>query len=173
MIEEHILEDKDSVWKKITIAIIAIALVLLTTSYILLSYPIFPILESIYESNLAENKTILLEDFSIVFLEDTYEELQDYYNEDLSVEMAICLKGDIGSDYHVNEIYQPDIIEQTFNHVKFKPCSEETIILLHSHPFRRCIASEQDLITLDSIKDRNPSSLMVIMCEPDRFSVYE
>ncbi len=172
MIEENQIEERDSIWRKIIIMFIAIALLFLITSYILLGYPIFPILESISESKLAENKTIVLEEFSIMFTEDTYNDLQEYYNKDLSVEMVVCLKGEISRDYTINEVYQPDITEQTFNHVTFKTCSEDTIILLHSHPFRRCIASQQDLITLNSSKEKNPHSLMIIMCESDRFSVY-
>jgi hypothetical protein len=172
MIEENNIGERDPLWRKIIIMLIAIALLFLVTSYILLSYPIFPILESISESKLAENKTIVLEDFSIIFTEGTYDGIQEYYNGDLSVEMAVCLKGTISGDYTINEIYQPEIIEQTFDHVSFRPCSEDTLILLHSHPFRRCIASQQDLITLDSTKEKNPNSLMVIMCEQNRFSVY-
>jgi hypothetical protein len=174
MIEKSkIAKEKESVWRRVFVIIIAITLLLLTTSYILLGYPIFPILESISESKLAENKTIWLENISIIFTEDTYEKLQDYYNENLSVEMVVCLKGTIKENYVINEIYQPEIIERSFNHVSFMPCSGDTIILLHSHPFRRCIASQQDLITLATIKERNHNSLMVIMCESNRFSVYE
>ena len=120
MIEENQIEERDSIWRKIIIMFIAIALLFLITSYILLGYPIFPILESISESKLAENKTIVLEEFSIMFTEDTYNDLQEYYNKDLSVEMVVCLKGEISRDYTINEVYQPDITEQTFNHVTFK-----------------------------------------------------
>ncbi len=176
MIEENFLEEleeKRPIWKRITIMFLAIGLLLLIMSYILASYPLFPIIASLSESKLAENKTIELDEFSIIFTKNTYEELQNYYNEDLSVEMAVCLKGEINNDYIINEIYQPEIIEQTYNHVTFKPCSTNSIILLHSQPFRHCIASEQDLITLDNVKQRNPDVIMVIMCESNRFSVYE
>jgi hypothetical protein len=171
MIEEHNLEE-DSKWKKIGVGGLAIFLLILVTSYILASYPIFPIIASLSESQTANNKTINLDTFSIIFTENTYEQLQGYYYKDLSVEMVVCLKGVKGEDYLINEIYQPEIIEQAHNHVSFKPCSEDTLILLHSHPLRHCIASQQDLLTLSSIKEKNQNSIMVIMCEPDRFSVY-
>ena len=171
MIEDYEIE-VTSKWKKISIAILAIFLLLLITSYILASYPIFPIIASLSESQMANNKTITLDTFSVMFTGDTYEELQEYYNKDLSVEMVVCLKGTTEEDYIIDEIYQPEIIEQTYNHVSFKPCSEDTLILLHSHPFRHCIASQQDLITLASLKEKNQKSIMVIMCEQDRFSIY-
>jgi hypothetical protein len=173
MTENKEINEGAPILKRFMIIIMAIFLLFLVTSYILLGYPVFPILESLSESNLADNKTIFLEEFSIIFLGDTYRSLQSYYNQDLSVEMVVCLKGNINGDYIINEVYQPNIIEQTFNHVTFMPCSEDTIILLHSHPFRHCIASQQDLFTLDSIKEKNSNSLMVIMCESDRFSIYK
>jgi hypothetical protein len=172
MIKEN-YEEKEPIWKRIFIIFLAIGLLLLVTSYILASYPLFPIVASLSESKIAENETIDLGRFSIIFTEEAYEDLQKYYNKDPSVEMAVCLKGRIEKDYIIDEIYQPNIIEQTYNHVSFKPCSSDSIILLHSQPFRHCIASEQDLITLDKVKQRNENIIMVIMCEPNRFSVYE
>tara|TARA_Y100000034_G_scaffold50127_1_gene61841 strand:+ start:1485 stop:2000 length:516 start_codon:yes stop_codon:yes gene_type:complete len=170
MIEEELLEDPK--WKKILVGLTGLFLLFLILSYFLVSYPLYPILASIFESKIAENKTIELDKFSIIFTEDTYDRLQEYYYQDLSVEMVVCLKGEIKGDYIINKIYQPEILEQTYSHVSFKPCSQDSIILLHSQPFRHCIASEQDMKTLDIIKNRNKDSIMVIMCEPNRFSVY-
>ena len=164
--------EKESIWKKGIIRALAIFLVFLIVSYILASYSIFPIISSLSESQIAKNETIELNEFSIIFTDNTYEQLQEYYHKDISVEMAICLKGEINKDYIINEIYQPEVVEQTVSHVSFKPCSSDTIILLHSQPFRHCIASQTDLTTLNNIKQRNPNSIMVIMCEPNRFSVY-
>ena len=174
MIEENFEEiEEESKWKKILIIFIGLILLFLFLSYILVSYPLFSIIASLSESQVAENKTIILDEFSIIFTGNTYEQLQKYYTKDLSVEMAVCLKGKIKEDYMIDEIYQPKIVEQTYEHVTYRPCDSETIIHLHSQPFRRCIASEQDLITLDLVKQVNNQSIMVIMCEPDRFSVYK
>lgn len=171
MVVDYGIEEEPR-WKKLVIGMLAIFLLFLITSYILASYSIFPIIASLSESQIADNKTITLDTFSVIFTGNTYEQLQEYYHRDLSVEMVACLKGNLNNNYTINEIYQPEIIEQTYSHVSFKPCSEDTLILLHSQPFRHCIASQQDLFTLDSIKERNTNSIMVIMCEPDRFSVY-
>ncbi len=170
MLDEELIDNPR--WKKVLIGITGLFLLFLILSYFLISYPVYPILASLFESKVAENKTIEFDKFSIIFTDDNYDRLQTYYHHDLSVEMVVCLKGIIENNYIIDEIYQPEIIEQTYNHVTFKPCSSDTLILLHSQPFRHCIASEQDMKTLDIIKNRNKDSIMVIMCEPDRFSLY-
>ena len=83
-------EQKDSKLKKIIIGVIALTLLLLFLSYILVSYPLFSIIESLSESKLAKNETIQVNNLSIVFLGSTYKEVQSYYNKNLKVEMALC-----------------------------------------------------------------------------------
>ena len=90
----------------------------------------------------------------------------------LEVETSMCLKGTKGHNYFISEIYEPDIIEQSYNHVSFRPCSEDTIIVLHTHPYKRCIASKQDLKMLGDLRERNEDALIMIMCEPTRFAIY-
>jgi hypothetical protein len=165
--------EKEGRLKKTAIGILGILLLLLLLSYFLLSYPIFPILESLFESKEAKNNKIFLEEFTINFLGGTYNDLQHNYHINQSVEFVSCLEGKKeGREYFIEETYIPEVSDQSFNHISFKPCSEDTIILLHSHPYRRCIASGQDLLTLDNLKVLNPERMMVIMCESDRFSVY-
>lgn len=166
--------EKPSKLGKILTVLMGVFLLFLFTSYFLLGSSLFPILESIFESREAENNIIKIDqNTSILFEENTYSDLQNIYFEDVSKEFAVCLFGDQKSNiYSIKKIFIPEIIEQSFNHVRFKSCPQETIILLHSHPYRRCIASEQDLITLDNLKNNNNQSLIVIMCEPNRFSIY-
>lgn len=174
MKSEEIIIEEEPAWKKILVLLIGLFLLLLILSYFLVSYPIFPILESIFESQESKGGEIKLEDFSIIFQENTFEYLQEIYLENQSVEFVACLKGEkIEGDYKINEIYQPYMNTQSFSHVSFKPCSKDTLILLHSHPFRRCIASQQDIKTLKELRGVNRDVIMVIMCEPNRFSVYE
>jgi hypothetical protein len=165
-------EPEEQKWRRIIIIVSAIVLLVLILSYFLASYPIFPIIASLSESKIAHNKTIALDQFSIIFTNNTYKEIQEYYHKDLSVEIVLCLKGDLNNNYIINEIYQPKILEQTVSHVRFEQCSPNTLILLHSQPFRHCIASKQDIITLNQLKQQNPNSIIVIMCEPNRFSIY-
>ena len=166
--------EKPSKLSKIITALVGIFLLILFTSYFLLGSSLFPILESIFESKEAKDNMIKIDkNTSIIFEGDTYSDLQNIYFEDVSKEFAVCLFGEKKSGiYSITEIFIPEIIEQSFNHVRFKSCPKETIVLLHSHPYRKCIASEQDLITLENIKQNNNQSLIVIMCEPNRFSIY-
>ena len=68
--------------------------------------------------------------------------------------------------------YQPDVYEESVSHVSFEPCSPDTTIMLHTHPYKRCIASDTDMNTLSETKKNNPEVIMVVMCEAKRFSVY-
>jgi len=63
-------------------------------------------------------------------------------------------------------------VEDFTKKVALVPCSAETKIMLHSHPYKSCVASDTDINTLAKTKKSNPDFLMVIMCEPARFSVY-
>lgn len=165
--------EKDSVFKKIFIGILSIFLLFLFLSYFLLSYPLFPILESLFESREAKEDLLVIEGISIKFENKTYNILQENYHKNQSVEFISCLIGEKeGSKYTINNIYTPEVIEQSFNHISFKSCSKDTLIILHSHPYRRCIASQQDILTLNNLKQENPNRLMIIMCEPNRFSIY-
>jgi len=170
----HKEHEEEGKLKKIILILLNLFLLFLLLSYFLLSSSLFPILESLFESKTAEKNKIILDEFSIHFKDKVYKELQEDYYTNQAVEFAACLKGEKeGRDYMVNEIYLPRMTEQSFNHVTFNSCSEDTLILLHSHPYRRCIASQQDLITLEKAKIMNEDRLMVVMCEPDRFSVYQ
>ena len=163
---------EESKFKKILIFITTIFILFLIGSYFLLSYPLYPIIGSLSESKIIKNNTIELDGFSIVFTNNTYEKLKESYLQNQKVEISMCLKGIKNKDYIITSIYQPEIIEQSFNHVIFKQCSVDSLIMLHSHPFKRCIASYQDIKTLKDRRKINQDTLMLIMCEADRFTVY-
>ena len=106
-------------------------------------------------------------------VEFIYEKIKQYYFEYQTVEFVLCLIGDKEKDYFITEIYQPEIISQMFNKVLFKQCSKETLIVLHSHPNNRCIASSQDISMLNNLKNINQDSAIIIMCSQTRFSLYK
>ena len=164
--------DQESKIKKLIVSISGIILLVLILSYFLLSYPVFPILESLSESKTTKDNIIDLNEFSIIFEEEVFTELQENYHNNLQVEFATCLLGDKDQDYNINQIQTPEIIEQAFDHVTFKSCPQETLIVLHSHPYRRCIGSEQDMKHLEKLKEINKNALIIIMCEPNRFTIY-
>jgi len=155
--------------------IIGIVLLLLISSYFLLGSAVFPLLASMSESNIVDsNKIYVGSNVVIAFHNDTYEAIKNIYAEGLAQEFAACLKGNkIGDEYHIDEIIRPIVIDQSFNHIKFRSCPLDTLILLHSHPHKRCIASNQDIITLQKIKENNNNSLIMVMCGMGEFSVYD
>ena len=167
-------EDKpDPKWHKPLFLFGTIVMIFLMLSFIFVSSPITRIIEGQLESVPLENARLDLGDLSLVFSTDTAAQLQQMYFAEQKVEFSVCLQGvKQGNVYTITSLYQPQQYQQTFNHVSFEPCSEESLVLLHTHPYKSCVASDTDLNTLKKMKKRNKDVLMVVMCEPDRFSVY-
>ena len=138
----------------------------------IVSYPIGNILLGQLESDPLQGDRINLDDFSIIFEDGLEKEIRNLYLSEQKVEFSLCLLGrKEGKDYYINSIFKPKQVGR-FNHVSFEPCSKETLILFHTHPYKSCIASTTDLNTLKGSKERNSDVIMVVMCEPERFSVY-
>jgi hypothetical protein len=175
-IHDDIHEDElpePSKFKKWIVLAIGIFLVLLMLSFTVVTYPISDIIRGQIESNPLEGNKIELDEFSIIFEDNTNDRLLDIYNNEQKVEFSVCLSGNKeNNDYKINNLYLPQQTAQ-FNHVSFEPCNEETLIMLHSHPYKSCLASVTDLNTLKNNQATNPDILMVVMCEPGRFSVYD
>lgn len=152
---------------------------LLLTSFIFLSYPLDHIIAGKLESHTPIANMIALDTLAISFEQDTQQQLEQIYLANQKVEFSLCLLGKLEQQtttqkpiYHITSLYQPLMYQQTFNHVIFEPCSKDTLIMLHSHPYKSCIASDTDINTLKKTKEYNPAILMVVMCEPNRYSVY-
>jgi proteasome lid subunit RPN8/RPN11 len=175
MTEEQLLKEfpeKPSKWKKILTLSIALFLIFLMISYAWVNYDLDDIIVSLLKSKtLEENKIEINETTSLTFKEKTYQTLLKNYLENQDKEFKACLLGIIKeNNYEVTEIIIPEMIEQSFNQVISKSCPEKTIAELHSQPYRRCLESEQDLKTKELID--KPETLMIIMCEKDRFKTY-
>ncbi|MBT4539479.1 hypothetical protein HOI26_04895 [Candidatus Woesearchaeota archaeon] len=173
---QEVLQEPDtppSKWRKPAVITISILLSLLMLSFIIVSYPIGPIIQGQAESEPLKNNVLDLGEFSVIFSETSLIQLQQMYFTEQEVEWSACLSGrKIDDEYHVTSVYQPKMFQQTFNHVSFEPCNQETLILLHTHPYKSCIASVTDHNTLDKMQKTNPDVLMIVMCESERFSVY-
>jgi proteasome lid subunit RPN8/RPN11 len=166
-------DEEESKLKKVFVFVIGVILILLMVSFIFVGYPLGSILEGQIESNPLKGEVIKLDDFSIIFAKSTLERLQEIYFSEQEVEFSVCLLGEkIDEDYFITSLYQPKMFDQTFNHVSFESCSSETKIILHSHPYKSCLASDTDINTLKNTRVKNKEALMVVMCEPKRFSVY-
>lgn len=174
MEEEIILEEEQpKLWKKILKISLAIALIILIVSYVALSFGIKDIIASLLSSQtIKEYKVEIEENQYLIFEDDTYEELLKEYYKYEDREFKACLLGRIGKDYFVERIIIPKMTEQAFEHVTSESCPENTIVDLHSHPYRKCLASEQDFKSLEMLKSRNKGAIMAIMCENTRFGFY-
>jgi proteasome lid subunit RPN8/RPN11 len=171
-IEVDDLEGGSPVPRKFRVGL-GIILVLLVVSYIVVSFPVGNILRGQIESRPLLNEKIQLKNFSIMFEKDTEKIVESYYLNERRVEFSLCLSGrKEKGEYIIDIVYQPRQIEQSFNHVTFEPCKENDLIILHTHPYKSCLASQTDLNTLEKSKEKNQDVLMVVMCEIDRFSVY-
>ena len=179
--ENHIYDDfhiktedqKEPRWKKFFIVTGGLFLVFLMISYVFVSFPIGNIIRGQVESEPLIGNVIKLGNFSLFFEGNTKKILQSSYFDEQETEFSYCLLGNvINGNYHITSLYQPKMFEQTFNHVSFEPCSKDTLILLHTHPYKSCVASQTDMSTLEKMKELNEDVLMVVMCEAERFSVY-
>lgn len=166
-------EPEESKLKRISLIIGGIFLTILVVSYIFVSWPMSSIISGQLESEPVKENVIEADDLTIIFEDETYAILKSWYFEEQSVEFSVCLLGEKkGKNYHITSLYQPKIFHQAFNEVRFEPCKKETLILLHTHPYKSCIASDVDLRMLNKSKEENPDVIMVVMCEPERISVY-
>ncbi|MBU0470352.1 MAG: hypothetical protein KKA62_02680 [Nanoarchaeota archaeon] len=166
-------EEKPSKLKKLFILMAGVIMIVLMLSFIFASYPLSNIIAGLLESSPLDSNEIKMDGFSIIFEDLTHESLKQIYFSEQKVEFSVCLQGQkVGPDYYIGSLYLPEMYEQAFDHVSFQPCSKDTLIMLHSHPYKSCLASDTDLDTLKKNKEVNPDVLMVIMCEPERFSVY-
>jgi proteasome lid subunit RPN8/RPN11 len=159
--------------KKLIIGFCGLFLILIILSWIYLQYPLFGIIEGQIESRSINNNVLQLNGFKIIFTDSAIRAVEDSYSSNKNVETSMCLKGTLtGQDYFINETYTPVIYDASFRHVTSEPCSNDTLIMFHTHPYKSCVASSTDLNTLKATQTENPDIIMIVMCEQNRFSTY-
>ena len=164
---------EDSKIKRLFAIFSGILMGLLVVSFVFVNYPIGSILGSQIESKIIINSVISLTNFSVSLENSTYEKLKDIYFKNQKTENAVCMLGyEKNRIYHIESLYQPVILSKSFSQVVFQPCSNDTLIMLHTHPYKECLASDTDLQTLNETKESDPKVLMIVMCESSRFSIY-
>lgn len=170
-------EDKSSTIlpkiKKAALLGIGVFIVLLMLSYTFVTFPIGDIIQGKTQSTLLQGNMLILPEFTIIFQNNTSSALESLYLQEQREEFSVCLRGTYENNlYSITSLYQPLTYRRTFNQVTFEPCNAQTLIMLHSHPYKRCTASQTDLETLRKSQVENPAILMVVMCEPRRLAVY-
>tara|TARA_Y100000034_G_C6688057_1_gene302808 strand:+ start:71 stop:580 length:510 start_codon:yes stop_codon:yes gene_type:complete len=166
--EEEIEEEKPSIWYRVIILLMGLFLIFLMISWTFVTYPIGNILEGMLVSEKSVDNTLSFGNITLSFEGNTMDKLKQTYLNNQEKEFSVCL---IGNGNEIASLYQPKTYSSSFNHVTSEPCSEDTLIMLHSHPYKSCIPSQTDLNTLKKAQERNPKLLMIVMCEPNRFNV--
>lgn len=161
-------EKEKPLWKKVLTVLLGLFLLFLLLGYFLLP---LDTLASLVESEIIK-EGLVEQDVSVSFENGSYEALLEKYKSHLSEEFKVCLFGEYDGIYHVTSVYDVVMYEQAFDYVVSEPCPKDTLIALHSHPYRQCLASAQDLKSLEKAQEVNPYALIGIMCEPERFSFY-
>lgn len=160
-------------YKKYYIILIALFSVILMSSYIYLSFPIYGIIAGQIESQQINENVLSARDINVIFQNQTNQIVFNSYNDNPDVETSLCLEGfREQNNYYITYVYTPTIYSQSYTHVSHASCSNKTIAMFHTHPYKSCIASRTDINTLRENQNKNPDVIMIIMCEPDRFSVY-
>lgn len=166
-------EEHHSHFKKYYLYAVGGVLILFMLSFLFVTFPIGDILAGKIESSELVGNLVEHEDLQIIFSSEVLDSLQAIYARDQSAEFSVCMQGTVnGRMYDIVSLYEPKIYSQQFNHVSFERC-KDSLILLHSHPQDRCIASATDINTLEQMQLENPDTLMLVMCSHDRFSVYD
>jgi len=169
------LDEEDSFLKKISVIVIGVFIILLLLSYFLTTPAVRNVIIGMVESsNLEDDYSMDIGGGNkLIFINSSYIELLNLYDSNLDVEIKACLFGEIiGGDYFISEVVQPVIYSQSYDRVVSAPCSNISLVSLHSHPHMHCAPSQQDLESFSKLKETNPDILMIIMCEEDRFNVY-
>ncbi len=151
---------------------VALILLLLTVPYFLLGPEVFSVIEGKTQSTLV-TKEVIYKNQTIRFDENVLLQLKTMYFTQSSFEFAACLQGTFKkNEYEITNIFLPRMYVQAFEHVLFQSCPQDSIGMLHSHPYKHCVFSEQDNLTYRAAAQKNKDILMIVMCEENRFGFY-
>ena len=165
--------------KRIAVFCIGLFLLYLLTTY----FGIGPYMLQIFEGQvvseqLNENYTLFLGNATIIIFDETvYAELLNYYIAHQRYEFAACFTGNLSlgdeeKTYLLTAMEIPHTYSQSVHRVVSSGCPADTLVSLHTHPYKHCLFSEQDINSFFVFHQRSPSGLFALMCEEDRFTFY-
>ena len=162
----------------IGVKMLSLFLAFLMVMWIVAGFPVGGIIRGQIESNALEDGVLKLDEFTVEFEDVIPFDLLSLYYQNEGQEISVCMQGEFDSNlllkdkYLITDLYVPEMYVQSYSHVSFESCSFDTLIMLHTHPYKSCLASSTDLSTLESSQRVNPDLVMLVMCEPGRFSAY-
>ena len=171
MEKEQLEEGRFKFLKKIILILIGMFLLILILSYFLLG-DLFYVFEGRGSSFEIENFIVEFKNGKIIFKENVYNDLKSIYFYNQEKEIKVCLIGEKTDNYYISDFYIPEIISNDFRSVVSEECDERSLISLHTHPYKRCLFSDQDIKNYESFKKINKDGIIGIMCEKRRFSFY-
>jgi len=164
----------ESKFKRIIILSTGIFLIFLMLSYLVFSSGAYDFIAGFFESSPIENEQLIFKSGTIIFENSSYEKILEGFSKNNELEFKLCFIGEKeGSWYVIKDILAPEIIDQSYRSVSARECPKGTLVVAHSHPFKRCIASFQDILNHRWFKKTNPGALMAVMCDKGRFNIYQ
>ena len=159
--------------KKFFVYVFTIFTLVIVVLYMLMANDFQDILAGLLVSTtITKDLKMEYKDYTITFSPDVYKSLKNLYFVNARNEFKACLSGSIkDNDYLITSLKVPSIFSQSVFHVTSSSCTN-SLIDLHSHPYKHCVFSQQDISTYSIMKKSNPDILLAIICEPDRFTFY-
>jgi hypothetical protein len=168
--EEIVEELPEEEPKKKWLAILAAIFLLSIVVVYFLPGDVFSVLQGRLESSKLDGFEAEYDGGKVIFDKAVYEMLREIYINNQKTETKVCLTGEkVGDDYYINGIEIPEIFSATVYQVISEGCGD-ALIPMHTHPFRHCLFSEQDIKSYESLS--NKDAMIGLMCEIDRFSFY-
>lgn len=166
--EPELAEDLPPPWWKKPLVIVSSVFVIL----LLVSVTFSQTIEGIIQSKKVVQSQLIFPSATIIFANNTLEQLQQEYLSNPEREIKACLFGSQkDSHYYMERLEFPKVLRANAIHVQSVSCPQDVLVDLHSHPLNSCLASEQDISTYEDIKARSPSARMMIMCSKTRFAL--
>ena len=173
-LEDRAKEEKKIKIKRFFLSLLSIFIIIIFIMYMLMAYDLQNIIAGLLASTtLRDDLSMTYKEYTITLSTDVYHDLRHLYFANLQHEFKACLAGTQQEHhYTITSLSVPFIISQSVFQVVSSACKENTLIDLHSHPYKHCAFSDQDINSYRAMKKNDPDILLGLMCEPDRFTFY-
>jgi len=147
-------------------------IILLVLIILIAFFGLVHFLENFVASEKMHDKSIGFREMNIVFSESAINSLQNEYLKNQHREIKACLFGKREKNtLFVESVDFPKVVDADVIHIESFACPVDAVGDVHSHPVDSCIASQQDINTLNKIRSFDPEYIMLIMCAKDRFAL--
>ncbi len=168
-----------SLFKRLFLFFIGIFLLYLSLTYLGIGSYMLQIFEGqIVSKEVNENFTIAIgNQTTVIFEQNVYNDLLVYYIAHQRYEFAACFFGNLTQIagekvYTLTAMEIPHMYSQSVHRVLHAGCPQETLVALHTHPYKQCLFSEQDINSFFTFHKSAPNGLYALMCEENRFTFY-